>query len=132
MQKLLAYRNTEGLHLRRRRQLSAQQLVSDKIRIHAVANPPAVNREIRHDCAEPQRMLLLIIADNTGRSGVRCHDSVGVHLIDIAASQRRQQPVQQASQPKRAALLIAPAVRQLVEPRTAFQYPQIGTQKRRT
>ena len=63
---------------------------------------------------------------------MRCYDSVGVHLIDIAASQRRQKPVQQAAQPKRAALLIAPAVRQLVEPRTAFQYPQIGTQKSRT
>ena len=85
--KLLAHGNAHSLNVGSSSELITQQLVGDKVGIHAVANPPAVNRKVGHYGAEPKvRMLLFVIPDNTCGCSVRGDYRVRLHTAQVAAA----------------------------------------------
>ena len=92
--KLLAHGNARSLNVGSSSELVTQQLVGDKVGIHAVANPPAVNRKVGHYGAEPELgMLLFVIADDACRCGVRGDYRVRLHAAQVAATQSCQETV---------------------------------------
>ena len=85
--KLLAHGNARSLNVGSSSELVTQQLVSDKVGIHAVANPPAVNREVSHYGAEPKLgMLLFVIADDACGCSVRSDYRVRLYAAQVAAA----------------------------------------------
>ena len=85
--KLLAHGNARSLNVGSSNELVTQQLVGDKVSIHAVTNPPAVNCKVGHYSAEPELgMLLLVIADDACGGSVRSDYSVRLHTAQVAAA----------------------------------------------
>ena len=85
--KLLAHGNARSLNVGIGIELITQQLVGDKVGIHAVANPPAVNRKVGHYSAEPELgMLLFVIADDACGGSVRGDYSIRLYTAQVAAA----------------------------------------------
>ena len=85
--KLLAHGNARSLNVGSSSELVTQQLVGDKVGIHAVANPPAVNRKVGHYSAEPKLgMLLFVIADDACGCSVRGDYGIGLYAAQIVAT----------------------------------------------
>ena len=85
--KLLAHGNARSLNVGSSSELVTQQLVGDKVGIHAVANPPAVNRKVGHYGAEPEfGMLLFVIADDACGCSMRSDYRVRLYAAQVAAA----------------------------------------------
>ncbi len=85
--KLLAHGNAHSLNVGSSSELVTQQLVGDKVGIHAVANPPAVNRKVGHYSAEPELgVLLFVIADDACGCSVRGDYGIGLYAAQVAAA----------------------------------------------
>ena len=85
--KLLTHGNARSLNISIGSELVTQQLVGDKIGIHTVANPPAVNRKVGHYSTEPNLgMLLFVIADDACGCSVRSDYRIRLYAAQVAAS----------------------------------------------